>query len=193
MPRIIDETKMLRIKEAAIELVVKNGYGGASISAIRKKAGVAEGYLYRHYNGKQDLILDLLYSQINNIIEKIESLLISCPEVKELIKQLIQTYFEIASAKPEYIKFIHVLMHDYNFQVSDEQRQQIKSLCTKIIIKGKNNKELNSTITEEDIYLMMVIHPIEFINLRFKSYFGNSSWTNTDISKLTDFCFNALK
>jgi len=84
-------------------------------------------------------------------------------------------------------------MHDYNFQVSDEQRQQIKSLCTKIIIKGKNNKELNSTITEEDIYLMMVIHPIEFINLRFKSYFGNSSWTNTDISKLTDFCFNALK
>jgi len=64
MPRIIDETKMLRIKEAAIELVVKNGYGGASISAIRKKAGVAEGYLYRHYNGKQDLILDLLYSQM---------------------------------------------------------------------------------------------------------------------------------
>jgi len=54
MPRLVDETKMHRIKDAAIELIVKNGYGGASISSIAKKAGVAEGYLYRYYNGKQD-------------------------------------------------------------------------------------------------------------------------------------------
>ena len=49
MARQIDETKMHRIKEAAVQLVVENGYGGASILMIARKAGVAEGYLYRFY------------------------------------------------------------------------------------------------------------------------------------------------
>lgn len=193
MARIVDETKLLRIKDAAVELVVKNGYGGASISAIRKKAGVAEGYLYRFYNSKEDLIIDLLYSHINTLIKKIETLLDTCTEVKKLIEQLFQEYFKIADTHPKKIKFMHVLMHDYNFQISDEQRQQIKNLSLKILLKGKENNEINSTITEEDIYLMIVVYPIEFINMRMKNYFGNDSWTNTDISKLTDFCTNALK
>lgn len=193
MARIVDETKLLRIKDAAVELVVKNGYRGASISAIRKKAGVAEGYLYRFYNSKEDLIIDLLYSHINTLIKKIETLLDTCTEVKKLIEQLFQEYFKIADTHPKKIKFMHVLMHDYNFQISDEQRQQIKNLSLKILLKGKENNEINSTITEEDIYLMIVVYPIEFINMRMKNYFGNDSWTNTDISKLTDFCTNALK
>jgi len=193
MARIIDETKLLRIKDAAVELVVTNGYGGASISAIRKKAGVAEGYLYRFYKSKEDLIIDLLYSHINTIIKKIETLLDTCTEVKDLIEQLFQEYFKIADNQPKKIKFMHVLMHDYNFQISDEQRQQIKNLCLKLLLKGKENNEINSTITEEDIYLITVVYPIEFINMRMKNYFGNDSLTNTDVSKLTDFCTNALK
>ena len=51
MARIIDDGKIQRIREATIALVVQNGYGGASISSIARRAGVAEGYLYRFYKG----------------------------------------------------------------------------------------------------------------------------------------------
>lgn len=193
MPRIIDETKILRIKDAAIELVVKNGYGGASISAIAKKAGVAEGYLYRYYTGKQDLITDLLYSRINVLVEKLENLIDTCQQVPEMIQLLFKKIFEIADKYPDHIKFVHVLMHDYNFQVSEEQRKQIKNLSSKVLLKGKENKEINPAITEEEIYLMAVVYPIEFINMRMKSFFGNQIWSKTDISRLADFCINALK
>lgn len=193
MPRLVDETKMHRIKDAAIELVVQNGYGGASISAIAKKAGVAEGYLYRFYNGKQDLINDLLYSRVNVLIEKLENLIDTCTEVKNLLNLLYEKIFEIADEHPEHIKFIHVLMHDYNFQISDEQRKKIKNLCLKVLSQGIANKEINSTINEEEIYLMAVVYPIEFINMRMKSFFGNNKWNKTDISRLTDFSINALK
>lgn len=60
MARITDPTKLEKIKKAAMELVVRHGYRGISIGAIAKKAGVSTGYLYRHYNGKSDLIQDLI-------------------------------------------------------------------------------------------------------------------------------------
>ena len=193
MPRLVDETKMHRIKDAAIELIVENGYGGASISSIAKKAGVAEGYLYRYYSGKQDLITDLLYSRVNVLIQELELLLVTCSDVKTLLFQMYQRIFEIADNQPEHIKFIHVLMHDYNFQISDEQRKQIKMICSKVIAKGISNNEINPDITEEEIYLMAVVYPIEMINMRMKNFFGNKKWLNTDIIRLTDFCFNAIK
>lgn len=193
MPRLVDETKMDRIKNAAIELVVEKGYGGASISSIARKAGVAEGYLYRDYTGKQDLIEDLLYSRINILIEKLESLIDTCSETHEIIQLLYQKIFNIAIEYPDHIKFIHVLMHDYNFQISAEQRKKIKELSSKVLLKGIENKEINAEINEEDIYLMAVVYPIEFINMRMKKFFGMNTWTKTDLSRLTNFCINTLK
>src|SRR5665648_279581 len=113
MARLIDEGKIQRIREATIALVVQNGYGGASISSIARRAGVAEGYLYRFYASKQELVTELLYTKVAQIIEKLAFLLNSCTRIKEVINELIGELFKMASDSPEEIKFIHVLMHDY--------------------------------------------------------------------------------
>jgi TetR/AcrR family transcriptional regulator, repressor of fatR-cypB operon len=193
MARIIDEGKIQRIREATIELVVQNGYGGAAISSIARRAGVAEGYLYRFYKSKQELVTELLYTKVAQIIEKLEFLLNSCTSIKEVIYQLIGELFKMASDSPEEIKFIHVLMHDYNFQVSDEQRQHIKSLCERVIIIGIKNGELNKNISPEEAYGIVIIYPIEFINLRMKGFFGSTSWTSEDQKRVAEFSINALK
>ncbi|MEA3316928.1 MAG: TetR/AcrR family transcriptional regulator [Bacteroidota bacterium] len=193
MPRIVDETKMQRIKDATIELVVEKNYGGASISAIAKKAGVAEGYLYRYYSSKHDLILDLLYSRINFLIERLESLLDTCTDIKTIIKQLYERIFEIAEENPIHIKFIHVLMHNYNFIISDKQRTKIYELTTRVIKLGVKKNEINPNITEEEIFLITISYPLEFINMKLKNFFGDDKWTNSDVERLTNFCINALK
>ncbi|MBI9055831.1 MAG: TetR/AcrR family transcriptional regulator [Bacteroidales bacterium] len=192
MPRLVDETKLIRIKDAAIELIVSNGYGGASISSIAKKAEVAEGYLYRYYNSKQDLIEDLLFTRLKVLIEKLEHLIEICDTVSEIIERLFIRFFDLAKKNPEHIKFIHVLMHDYNFQVEDRQRKTIKSLCSKVLLKGKETKEICPKKTEEEIYLIAVTYPLEFINMRMKNFFNKNSCTKTDISRLTNFCINTL-
>jgi len=193
MARIIDEGKIERIREAAIGLVVQNGYGGASISSIAHRAGVAEGYLYRFYSSKYELVSELLYSKIARVIEKLEFLLNSCTSTKEVISQLIAELFNMATDSPEEIKLIHVLMHDYNFQVSDEQRQHIKSLCEKVIKIGIGNGEVSSTISPEEAFGMVVIYPIEFINLRIKGFFGCNGWTSEEQKRVSEFSINALK
>ena len=149
MARLIDEGKIQRIKEATIQLVVQNGYGGAAISSIAKRAGVAEGYLYRFYSSKQELVTELLYSQVARIVEKLESLLNTCTSTKAVMTQLIGELFRMGTETPEEIRFIYVLMHDYNFQVSDLQRQHIKGLIDKVISIGIANGELSSRISAE--------------------------------------------
>ena len=193
MARIIDEGKIERIMEATIEFVVQNGYGGAAISSIARRAGVAEGYLYRFHRSKHELVTDLLYSKVAQIIEKLEILLNTCPGMKEVIFGLIGEFFKMATDTPEQIKFIHVLMHDYNFQISDDQRQQIKSLCEKVVQTGIANGEINKAITAEEAYGMIVIYPLEIINLRMKGFFGNSTWTTEDQDRIAEFSINALK
>ncbi len=193
MARIIDERKIARIREATTEFVVQNGYGGASISSIASRAGVAEGYLYRFYRSKHALVTELLYSKVARIIEKLELLLNSCASIEGVVRELIGEFFRIATDNPEQIKFVHVLMHDYNFQVSDHQRQQIKNLCEKVVQIGLSNKEINKAITVEEAYGMVVIYPLEFINLRMKGFFGMNSWTMEDQQRVTEFSINALK
>ena len=106
---------------------------------------------------------------------------------------MIGEFFKMATESPEVIKFIHVLMHDYNFQVSGEQRGHIKSLVEKIIQVGIANGEANRSISPEEAYGMVVIYPIEFINLRMKGFFGSPNWTIEEQKRVAEFSINALK
>ena len=193
MARLIDEGKIQRIREATIGLVVQKGYGGASISSIAQRAGVAEGYLYRFYTSKQELVTELLFSKVSRITEKLEFLLNTCTTTRDVISQLIGELFRTATDSPEEIRFIHVLMHDYNFQVSGEQRLHIKNLCEKVIRMGISNGEINTSVSYEEAYGMVVIYPIEFINMRMKGFFGSTTWTEEDQQRVAQFSINALK
>jgi AcrR family transcriptional regulator len=193
MARVVDEGKIKRIREATIELIVQNGYGGAAISTIARRAGVAEGYLYRFYSGKQELVTELLYSKVARIIEKLEHLLETHDRVYDVISQLIEVLFKTATDSPEDIKFMDVLMHDYNFPVSDEQRRLIKDLCERVINLGIRNGEVNSAITPEEAYGMVIVYPIEYINLRIKGFFGKTGWSAEEQKRVIEFSIHALK
>lgn len=193
MARLVDASKLARIQKATMELVVENGYGGASISAIAKKAGVAEGYLYRFHNSKQDLVNSLLYLKVNHLIVKLNELIGQFPDISMVLNLLIGELFNMAETVQDEIRFIHVLMHDYNFQISTSQREEIKILCEKVIEIGIQSGDLNPSLTPEEVYSMGIIYPIEFINLRIKGFFGQIGWSHSEKSRVVEFCLNSLK
>lgn len=165
-------------------MVVARGYGGASISEIAHLAGVAEGYLYRHYKGKAELVNDLLFSNLNELIILLESLLDNHHSVKEIFEKLTRVLFELANTDPDRIKFLYVLMHDYNFKIQEEQREKIISLCKRVKDIGLSTKELSPDIDEETIYLLGVAYPIQFINLHLKGFFNQSALAENEIKKV---------
>ncbi|KZE69302.1 TetR family transcriptional regulator [Fictibacillus phosphorivorans] len=52
--------KQRKILEAAIDTFSEKGYSGSSTSEIAKKAGVAEGTIFRHYKTKKELLLAIV-------------------------------------------------------------------------------------------------------------------------------------
>ena len=193
MARNIDETKISRIKDLTLKMVVQKGYSGATISEIANGAGVAEGYLYRHYKGKNELVNDLLYQGLRMITDKIEALLEKQNSANDILENCIKNIFELAMTKPEWIKFLFVLMHDYNFSIQESQHEQIKNLCLIIKERGEKSGEFHKKITVEEIYLMAVVYPMEFINLRFKCFFNESEIGKKEIKNAIQVCLKSLK
>jgi len=188
MARKIDINKIEGIKQSAVKLIVENGYGGASISKIAQKAQVAEGYLYRFYKSKEELILDLLNSKIEEIADNLEESLKNSESVEQIINMLVKGIFNMAAKSVDDVKFLYVMMSDYSFSMTDKIRERIRTLCTGVKEKGVSLGEL-----DEDIYMLLVIYPIQFINLRLKSIFGVSKWTAADIEKVINICIKTLK
>lgn len=52
--------KQKKIVAAAIEMFAEKGFAATSTSEIAKKAGVAEGTIFRHYKTKKDLLLSIV-------------------------------------------------------------------------------------------------------------------------------------
>ncbi|MBK9249657.1 MAG: TetR/AcrR family transcriptional regulator [Ignavibacteria bacterium] len=52
-----------RIVDAALELFAENGYDRTPISAIAKRADVAQGLLYRYYSGKEALLREIIQTR----------------------------------------------------------------------------------------------------------------------------------
>lgn len=60
--------KQKRILAAAAELFAERGYAGAATSEIAKRAGVAEGTIFRHYKTKKDLLLAVVAPVFRKIL-----------------------------------------------------------------------------------------------------------------------------
>ncbi len=52
--------KQKKILAAATEMFAEKGFAGTSTSEIAKKAGVAEGTIFRHYKTKKELLLSIV-------------------------------------------------------------------------------------------------------------------------------------
>ena len=193
MARNIDYTKLEGVKQSAIKLIVEKGYGGASISSIAKRAKVAEGYLYRFYKGKEDLISDLLNSKINEIADNLEASIKRSQSFDEIIELLIRGIFKIARKSANDIKFIYVMMNDYSFSVHSNIKERIRILCKEANDKGRELGQLDGLIGVDELYIFAVIYPIQFINLRLKSFFGTNKWTEEDIERVIKICNKTLK
>ncbi|MGF2618304.1 TetR/AcrR family transcriptional regulator [Rossellomorea vietnamensis] len=60
--------KQQKILEAALEIFAEKGYSATSTSEIAKKAGVAEGTIFRHYKTKKDLLLSIVAPTMAKLI-----------------------------------------------------------------------------------------------------------------------------
>jgi AcrR family transcriptional regulator len=113
--------KEQKILEAAIAVFSEKGFSGATTSEIAKRAGVAEGTIFRYFKTKKDILQGILIQLLNLagepiIIEGIRKILLNTEnkDLREVLKAFIYDRLEVLGSVLPMIKIIitEALYHD---------------------------------------------------------------------------------
>lgn len=101
--KAIREEKKAQIRNAGLELFAQEGYHGASISKIAKKAGISKGLLYNYFESKEDVVRDILEEGIQQMLGGLDPNNDGVLERDE-VENYLHEIFNIVKANPEFWK-----------------------------------------------------------------------------------------
>lgn len=191
MARITDQKKIERLKQATMKLVVERGFGGASAALIAKEAEVASGYFYMHYKGKYEMVNSILQEVYQEVFGEFEGLIEQNLSFSETIETMVRDFVQMANAEPIKVKFLYVLTNDYSFVIDQTIRENTFQIISKVKEFGHNSNALDASISEDDLYLILFINTIQYINQRYKSSTQKVKISDTDVDHLL-YLFNKI-
>ena len=135
-PRPTDLTHQ-RLIRAALELFSSRGYHDTTTAQIAKKAGVAEGTIYRHFPSKQQLLNELYRAALRWAAKAIEdSGGTALPRAR--LAQVAQALIEGAVRDPAVVKL--GLLERYDPLLDDESRKTAREFrlgLERVVAQGK--------------------------------------------------------
>ncbi|MBC1434555.1 TetR/AcrR family transcriptional regulator [Listeria rocourtiae] len=145
--------KQKKIVAAAIELFAERGFAATSTSEIAKRAGVAEGTIFRHYKTKKDLLSSIT---VPIMIESVAPFLAQTfvaevfeqeyPDFRAFLTTLIKNRFEFARENSQVIK-IYMQEMLYHEEIRDQFSKvfmvHVKGQFDRIINFYKERGEIN--------------------------------------------------
>lgn len=136
--QLFDEEKLTdkqkKILIAAIESFSEKGYASTSTSEIAKKAGVAEGTIFRHYKTKKDLLMAIvaplmtkmitpfIVDDFNKVLDK------QFDRVEDFLRAVIENRREVMN---RILPVVKIMLQEIPFQT--ELREQFINLIAKKI------------------------------------------------------------
>lgn len=121
-----------RILEAAEQLFAEHGFQAATTAAIARRAGVAEGSIYRHFESKQDLLVQLAAERfaapVSNLLGDFSHL-----DDESLLRTLIRERFRTAR---RYAPLAKVFLLEAQHQEELRERY-IGDVATRIAAMGE--------------------------------------------------------
>ena len=143
------DQRKYQILDAALEVIVRKGYEGSSMSDIVKKSKLSKGAIYWYYSSKKEVYLALVnhwvhhYSPtLNHIIGDEQP---ASVQLKELFNFFIAQYETDQTVFKAIAVFWSLAGRDNDFKEKfDKVYLEFFTLIEKIIIKGVENKEFKN-------------------------------------------------
>lgn len=168
--------KIERIKEAAVEIMSRKGVAATSVSQIAKQAGVSDGYLYRYYACKEDLVDSLLNGIISNVHVYLSNLIDTSKDLEEMVIRFNDYIYTKSKSEPHMLKFLIMLQNDFSYEIPQNMLTEIEEICTKLV-KAPSVK-LNPELSLESIYVALVGLPFQYHSIYHKKMFDSNELFN---------------
>jgi AcrR family transcriptional regulator len=152
----IKEEKKTRIREAAFQLFVENGYKNVKISDIAKAADVSQVTIYNHFESKEALFRDLMIRFTEKKYLEYEEVIQSDKPFKEKLEFVFKDKMEIGRLlNPELLERILTgdpILSEYLQKYSEEKGYPI---VLKLIDEGKKEGMVNQNVSMKSILFFL--------------------------------------
>ncbi len=126
------------IVQAALEVVGKSGVRSLTISAIAKSAGMSEANIYRHFNGKDDILLAMADFISSSLMGKAATIAAGSRSPLEKLETIFFSHVALIAEHPGIPRFVF----------SDDIHQGHKSIAERLAVRIGNYLEtLTGVIT----------------------------------------------
>lgn len=95
-----------RILTCACELYLEDGFDGFSMRKLARAVGVTAPALYRHYEGKEKVLLDVV-GEAHKLLSQYLYAALSGPTPRERFRRAGEAYLDFALDHPRYFQMIH--------------------------------------------------------------------------------------
>ncbi len=184
------------ILHSARELIAQGGFKEASVQAIAERAGVSTGLVYRYFESKNKILIEVLSAAIRHEVEILNQIAKMDISPKQKLEKSVATFVKRAMHSPQ-------LAYSLIFEPVDsemeharfESKQLIKQTIQEVLAEGKNN----GTFTFEDINIAalgvvgaMTFVVIEPLNPSHNVVF-DQAYIDHFVQQIADFCVNAVQ
>ena len=94
------------ISKAALGLFIKKGIKATTTREIARKAGIAEGTIYRHFKSKNDIASELFLNYMTVFRDRLSEAERKSNHPRESIKEMINAFFYFAKTEPKAYNYI---------------------------------------------------------------------------------------
>jgi AcrR family transcriptional regulator len=143
---------------AALELFTTLGYHGSTTPQIAQRAGIAEGTIYRHVTGKQQLLNEVYRVAVQTFSRLLRetSRDLSC---RDRLDRVAASWRDLAAREPSVVRLVFVarirsLLDQRSKEVWSELRRELES----IIASGKSSGQVRAGPVDlwADIWLQLI-------------------------------------
>ena len=184
------------ILHSARELIAYGGFKEASVQTIAERAGVSTGLVYRYFESKNKILIEVLSAAIRHEVEILNQIVKMDLSAKQKLEKSVATFVKRAMHSPQ-------LAYSLIFEPVDSEmeharfqsKQLIKQTIQEVLAEGKNN----GTFTFEDINIAalgvvgaMTFVVIEPLNPSHNVVF-DQAYIDHFVQQIADFCVNAVQ
>jgi AcrR family transcriptional regulator len=192
MVKPTDLQKLHKVREAAIKVIVERGYYGATVAQISKRAGVSDGYIYRHYSGKAELVRELFVESMGYFHAVVLEAIAREKKLDVILLSIFNFLRKSLIEEADTIAFIFIMDHDHSFDFPDVIRRGFREIGSKLKGLGHSTGEISKSLNEEDIIAIVFGLPIKYMEMRRKDIVSNKAFSEDDMNSIVKICKNAL-
>ena len=184
------------ILQSARELIAQGGIKDAQIQAIAERAGVSSGLVYRYFDNKSQVLIEVLSEAIQHEVKILNHIAESELSSKQKLDKAVTTFVKRAMNSPQLA--YSLMFEPVDTELEHERfrsKQLIKQSIKEILAAGKINGEFGfedlntAALCVVGAMTFVVIEPLNpsrnvMFDQNYKDYF---------VKQIAEFCVNAVQ